>query len=163
MGVWLPFSEASQVLCHRAQERQMAGVEVLNLIGAGAGVLGQVEDVHLPMTQNDPHANRSVAKPVDASIAVGHGVMLQAGTFQQQVELPLKDARCRCPVRVAMQKDIAIATSFRIALEHLLMGGDSTCHRVGNTETSLAASDGRKQSFGLRLQRDVIMIQSIEF
>jgi hypothetical protein len=74
----LPFSRALQVLGHLARQRQMPGIEALNLIDAGAGVFSQVEDVHLTVAQNNSHANRSMAKAVDTAIAVGHGVMFQA-------------------------------------------------------------------------------------
>ena len=43
---------------------------MLNLIDAGAGVLGQVEDVHLPMAQNNSHANRSMTQAVDGVVTL---------------------------------------------------------------------------------------------
>ena len=73
----------------------MARIEAFNLIDAGASVLGQVEDVDLAMTENNSHANRSLAKTVNTAIGVGHGIMLQTSSIQQQIKLPLKDASCR--------------------------------------------------------------------
>ena len=46
----LPFSKALQVLGHLARQRQMPGIEALDLVDAGAGVFGKVEDVDLSMT-----------------------------------------------------------------------------------------------------------------
>jgi hypothetical protein len=50
-----------QVLRQLGRERQVAGVEAFDLLNAGAGVLGEVEDVHPALRENDPHANRGVA------------------------------------------------------------------------------------------------------
>jgi len=60
-------------------------IGAFNLINAGAGVLGQVEDVHLTVAQNNSHANRSMPKAVDTAIAVGHGIVFQTCAIQQQI------------------------------------------------------------------------------
>ena len=54
----------------------MPRIKAFNLIDAGAGVLGQVEDVHLAMANNNSHANRGESEAIDTAIRVGHGVML---------------------------------------------------------------------------------------
>ena len=54
----------------------MSRIKAFDLIDAGAGVLGQVEYVDRAVAENDPHANRSVTKAVDASITVGNGIVL---------------------------------------------------------------------------------------
>jgi hypothetical protein len=54
----------------------MRGIEAFDLIDTGASILSQVEDVHLAMAQNNSHAYGGVPKAVDASIGVGHGIML---------------------------------------------------------------------------------------
>jgi hypothetical protein len=43
----LPFPKALQVLRHLSRERKVARIKALDLIDAGAGVLGEVEDVDL--------------------------------------------------------------------------------------------------------------------
>ena len=40
----------------------MLGIEALNLLNAGAGVLDQVKDVHLAVRENDAHAESRVAQ-----------------------------------------------------------------------------------------------------
>lgn len=40
VSAWLPFSKALQVLLHLARKRQMPSIEALDLVDAGAGVLG---------------------------------------------------------------------------------------------------------------------------
>jgi len=77
----LSLPEALEVSGHLARQRKVARIEAFNLIDAGASVLGQVENVDLTVAQNDSHANRSMAKAVDTSIGVGHGIMLQAGAI----------------------------------------------------------------------------------
>ena len=94
----------------------MPGIEAFNLVDAGAGVLGQVEDVDLAMAKDDPHAYGGVPEAVDASIGFGHGIMLQSGAIQQQIKLPLKDASCCCAIGVVGQKDVIVSASIRITL-----------------------------------------------
>ena len=55
----------------------MLGIEALDLLDAGASVLGEVEDVHLAVREDDPHADCGVTQAVDAALGVGDGVVLQ--------------------------------------------------------------------------------------
>ena len=54
---------------------------------ARAGVLGEVEDVHLAVGQNDPHADGRVAEAIDVAFRVGHRIVLQSSIIQQNIEL----------------------------------------------------------------------------
>ena len=103
----------------------MPGIEAFNLIHAGASVLGQVEDVDLTVAQNNSHANRSMTEAVDATVGVGHGIVLQAGSFQQQIELALKDACRCCAIGIVGQEDVVVSTSIRISLSRPLVGSHS--------------------------------------
>ena len=74
----------------------MLGIEALDLLDAGASVLGEVEDVDLAVGEDDPHADRGVPQAVDAALGVGDGVVLQSCLLHQQIELALEDPRCPC-------------------------------------------------------------------
>jgi len=99
-------------------------IEALNLIDAGAGILGQVEDVDLAMTENNSHADSGMTQAIDASVGVRHGVVIQAGAIQQQIELPFKDARCCCAVGVEGREDVVVSTSVSITLAHAFVSID---------------------------------------
>jgi hypothetical protein len=73
----VPLSKALEVLRHLPSERTMARIEPLNLIDAGAGVLGQVEDGNLPVNENNSHADGGVPKAVDAALSVRCWIVLQ--------------------------------------------------------------------------------------
>ena len=64
----------------------MLGMEALNLLNAGAGVLGQVKDVHLAVRENDAHAESRVAQapePPPPITSMSLSALFQsAGTFQ---------------------------------------------------------------------------------
>ena len=64
-------SELLKIPGHLGAERQVAGVEPLDLLDAGAGVLGEVEDVDLPLRQDDPHADRRVPQRVERVLHAG--------------------------------------------------------------------------------------------
>ena len=55
----------------------MPHIEPLNLIDTGVGVLGQVEDVELTVSENATHADGGVPKAVDAAFSVRCGIVLQ--------------------------------------------------------------------------------------
>jgi hypothetical protein len=57
----LSLPKTLQVLRQLRRERQVACVEAFDLLNAGAGILGEVEDVDLALRENDPHTNRGVA------------------------------------------------------------------------------------------------------
>jgi hypothetical protein len=71
----LSLPEALEVSGHLARQRKVARIEAFNLIDAGARILGQVEDVHLTMAQNNSHADCGVPEAVDTAIGVGHEIV----------------------------------------------------------------------------------------
>ena len=83
---------------------QVACIEAFDLLDARSGILGKIEDVHLPIRENDPHANRSMAKTVDCALSPQDRIHLQLRFFQQGVELSCDDARCGGSVRVVRRK-----------------------------------------------------------
>lgn len=94
---WSPLSscllpEAVEVLRHRSRQRQVAGVEPLNLLDAGPGVLRWVEDVRLSRVQDDPHADADVSQRVDRVVRPGERVLLDACRRQDVAELTGDDA-----------------------------------------------------------------------
>jgi len=52
-------------------------IEPLNLIDAGAGVLEQVEDVNLTVSEKNTHTDVGVPKPADFAFSVRYGIVLQ--------------------------------------------------------------------------------------
>jgi len=54
-------TKALQVPRHTGAQGQFARIEPLNLFHAGPGILGEVEDIHLPLAENDPHTNCGMA------------------------------------------------------------------------------------------------------
>lgn len=63
----------------------MPRIEPLNMIDAGAGVLEQVEDVNLTVSENSSHADGGVPKAVDVAFSVRCGIVLK----NQQIWKPL--------------------------------------------------------------------------
>ena len=78
----------------------MLGVEPLDLLNARASILGEVEDIDLAMGEDNSHADRSVAKAVDAALRVCDRIMLEARRVQQNIELAGEDASRSRSVRV---------------------------------------------------------------
>ena len=58
-------TEALEVPSHFSAQRQIAGIEPLNLLDARPSVLGQVEDVDLSVAENDPHTDCRMAEGID--------------------------------------------------------------------------------------------------
>ena len=102
----------------------MPSIEALNLIDVSACILGQVEEVHLAMTENNSHADCGVPKAAGAVVGVRHGIMLRASAIEQKIELPLEDARCRSAVSVVRQEDVVVTTCIRVALLETLISID---------------------------------------
>lgn len=105
-----------KVLGELRAQRQVAGVEPLDLLHRGPGVLGEVEDVDLPLGEDDPHADRRVPQLVDRVPHAGEGIRLQPCPLQGGVELPLDDPRGRRPVRIVGEEQEVRGMMVRIAL-----------------------------------------------
>src|SRR5271168_141610 len=87
-----------QVLGHLTRERQVLGIEALNLLNAGAGVFGKVEDVDLAVRENDPHADRGVTQTIDAAFRASHRVVLEPSLIQQSVKVARNNPASCCSV-----------------------------------------------------------------
>ena len=70
------FPKTLQVLRELRRERQVACIEAFDLIDAGAGILGEIEDVHLALRENDPHANRRMTKAIDRPLGLKNGIQV---------------------------------------------------------------------------------------
>lgn len=61
-------AEQVQVLRHLLRHGQALRIEALDLLNRGSGVLGEVEDIHPPLGQDDPHADGGVPEGVDCVV-----------------------------------------------------------------------------------------------
>ena len=58
-------SKALKIPRHFSAQRQIASIEPLNLLHARSSVLGEVEDVDLSVTEDNPHTYCGMAKRID--------------------------------------------------------------------------------------------------
>ena len=78
-------TKALQIPRHLSTQWQVSGIEPLNLLHAGASILGKVEDVHLPLAEDDPHTDCSVPQGIDGVILVGERIVLDPRRYQKSV------------------------------------------------------------------------------
>ena len=69
-------SEQMQVLRHLLRHGQVLCVETLDLFDRGSCVLGEIEDVHPSLGQDDPHTDGGVPEWVDGVIRVRDRIVL---------------------------------------------------------------------------------------
>ena len=62
--LFLP-TKALKISRHLRRERQIASIEPFDLLDTGPSVLGEVEDVDLPVAKDDPHTDCRMAKRID--------------------------------------------------------------------------------------------------
>ena len=55
-------TKALKVPRHLSTQRQISGIEPFDLLDTGPSVLGEVEDIDLPVTENNPHTDCRVAE-----------------------------------------------------------------------------------------------------
>jgi len=72
------------------------GIKALNLLNAGSGILGEIEDVDLAMRENDPHADRGVTQTIDAAFCFRDRIMFEPGFLHQLIELTLSAMPSLC-------------------------------------------------------------------
>ena len=72
----------------------MLCVKAFDLLDRGSGVFGEIEDVHPPLGQDDPHADGGVPEGVDCVVRVCEWIVLDPGTLKSSAELTLNDP-CR--------------------------------------------------------------------
>ena len=79
---------------------KMLRVEAFDLFDGCAGIFRKVEDVDLPLAENNPHADRRMAKRIDGMLLAGEGIGFEIGALQQLFELALDDFAGSDPVLV---------------------------------------------------------------
>jgi len=83
---------ALQVFHELCGNRQVTGIEALDLFNAGAGILCERVDVDLTFRQDQPHANRRMTQAINPPSRLQDGVDFQPGLFHQLIKILRDDA-----------------------------------------------------------------------
>ncbi len=113
---------------HLSGEREVTSIEAFDLFDARASVFGEVEDIDLPVAENDPHTDRRMTKRIDRVLGIRERIVLDAGFLEGDVELTLDDTGGCLSVLVMRQEQIILASSVGVAFPDPLVDGDSAFH-----------------------------------
>ena len=140
----------------------MLGVEAFDLFDRSACILGEVEDVDLPLTLNDSHADGSVTQGIDAVLLPRKRIGLEIGAFQKLLELTLDDFARRDPVPVFWKEQVVSRFGFVILIDDVFPRQETLRHRVGDAIPSFAVSDRHEKTGRIMRDRHVLMPDRVE-
>lgn len=144
-----------QVPCHFFRQWKEPCIESLDLVDRCSGILGEVEDVHLALAVDDPHADRSVAQRVEGVLFARGFIDLDLAHLQDLAKLTLDDIRYCGSVLILRKEDEVIGC--RVGIPFLDSQIDRNCrfHRVRGPISGLPVSDGDDQAFRIIGKSDV--------
>ena len=160
----LTFSaKALQVPCHFSTQWQVSGIEPLNLLDTGPGILGKVEDVHLSLTEDDSHTDGGVPQGLDGVILIGERVMLDVCHRQGMIEPTGNVFGGNSSVQSVRHENVIGGFGIWISLLDPLIDADRHWHRISNPKSGLAVTNGQYQAARVVGNLNVSMSYSIQF